>query len=170
MAVALGVAEEGRGLVKKLKFRAVDVIERTCMVKRRPSVACLEWIDPPMAAGNWVPELVDLAGGRNLFGEPGKHSPWLDWGALVTQNPEVIVVMACGFDLKRTRLEMPTLTARLGWGKLRAVKRRQVYLADVSQYFNRPGPRLVESLEILAEMLHPELFKAQHAGTGWERL
>ncbi len=168
VAVALGVAEDGRGLVKKLKFRAVDVIERTCMVKRRPSVACLEWIDPLMAAGNWVPELVDLAGGRNLFGAPGKHSPWLDWGAVVAQNPEVIIVMPCGLDLKRSRQELAMRKARPGWEKLRAVQRRQVFLADGSQFFNRPGPRLVESLEILAEVLHPELFKARHAGTGWE--
>ena len=170
VAVALGVAEHGKALVKKLKFRAVDVIEKSCMVKRRPSVACLEWIEPLMAAGNWVPELVDLAGGRNLFGEPGKHSPWLAWEAVVKANPEVIVVMPCGFDLKRTRQEMAALTSLPGWGKLRAVKRQQVFLADGSQYFNRPGPRLVESLEILAELLHPESFPAKHASSGWERL
>lgn len=169
VAETLGVCEQGKALVKKLKFRAVDLIEKSCMVKRRPSVVCIEWIEPPMAAGNWVPEMVDLAGGRNLFGEPGKHSPWLDWGAVVKQDPEVIVVMPCGFDLKRTRQEMSALTSRPGWGKIRAVKRAQVFLADGSQYFNRPGPRLVESLEILAELLHPELFRAKHAGTGWEK-
>ncbi len=170
VAEALGVAEQGKALVKGLKFRAVDVIEKTCMVKRRPSVACIEWIEPLMAAGNWVPELVDLAGGRNLFGQPGKHSPWLEWAALVTENPEVIVVMPCGFDLKRTRQEMAALTSQPGWGKLRAVKRQQVFLADGSQFFNRPGPRLVESLEILAELLHPESLSAKHVGSGWEKL
>ena len=170
VAEALGVADQGKAVVKGLKFRAVDVIEKTCLVQRRPSVACLEWIEPLMAAGNWVPELVDLAGGRNLFGEPGKHSPWLAWEAVVTENPEVIVVMPCGFDIKRTRPEMAALTGRPGWGKLRAVKRNQVFLADGSQFFNRPGPRLVESLEILAELLHPELFTVKHAGSGWEKL
>ncbi len=166
----LGAGESGKTVVKTLKFRAVDVIEKTCMAKRRPSVACLEWIEPLMAAGNWVPELVDLAGGRNLFGEPGKHSPWLPWEAVVKEDPEVIVVLPCGFDLARTRKELAPLMSQPGWEKLRAVKRQQVFLADGSQFFNRPGPRLVESLEILAELLHPELFKAKHAGSGWERL
>lgn len=158
VAEALGpdVLEQGRTLVKCLKGRIADVIVKTAAVKRRPSVACIEWLDPLMAAGNWVPELVELAGGLNLFGEAGKHSPWLNWEAIQEHDPAVIVLMPCGFDLKRTLTELPALMSRPDWSKLRAVRQRRVYVVDGNQYFNRPGPRLVESLEILAELLHPD--------------
>ena len=136
----------------------------------RPTVACIEWIDPLMAAGNWMPELVELAGGANLFGEAGKHSPWMTWEQLVERDPDVIVVLPCGFDLPRTRQEMPALTARPEWPGLRAVRDGRVFLTDGNQYFNRPGPRLVESLEILAEVLHPAAFRFGHERTGWQRL
>jgi iron complex transport system substrate-binding protein len=167
VADALGVSERGRELVKQLKTRVVDVIEKAVQAKRRPSVACIEWMDPLMAAGNWVPELVELAGGQNLFGEPGQHSPWLAWQKLREADPEVLVVMPCGFDLARTRSELNALTSGPGWRKFRAVQSARVYLADGNQYFNRPGPRLVESLEILAEILHPALFTFGHKNRGW---
>ena len=121
-----------------------------------------------MAAGNWMPELVALAGGTNVFGETGRHSPWLEWEALRAADPDVIVVLPCGFDLARTRREMAPLAAQPGFGELRAVRAGRVFLTDGNQYFNRPGPRLVESLEILAEILHPDEFPAKHLGTGWE--
>jgi iron complex transport system substrate-binding protein len=128
----------------------------------RPTVACIEWIDPLMAAGNWVPELVALAGGINLFGEPGKHSPWMTWDDLVRRDPDVIVVMPCGFDLERTKDELPALTTRPGWSELKAVRTGRVWAADGNAYFNRPGPRLVEALEMLAEAVHPEVFQFGH--------
>ena len=165
----LGVAGSARELVRELKGRVADVIVKSAQVTRRPSVACIEWLDPLMAAGNWVPELVELAGGKNLFGEPGKHSPWLDWNALRERNPEVLVVMPCGLDLARTELEMPALTSRLGWSKLRAVQRNNVCVTDGNAFFNRPGPRLVESLEILGEILQPGYFSFGHEGRGWRR-
>jgi iron complex transport system substrate-binding protein len=133
-------------------------------------VACVEWIDPLMAAGNWVPELVELAGGRNLFGEAGEHSPWLDWQPLREADPEIIAVMPCGFDINRIRAELAPLLAQPGWSELRAVREKSVYLTDGNQYFNRPGPRLLESLEILAELVQPALFPARHEGTGWQLL
>src|SRR2546428_765145 len=136
--------------------------------RRRSSVACIGWLDRVMAAGNWVPELVELAGGLDLFGETGKHSPWLNWEAVREHDPECIVLMPCGFDLARTRAEMPALTRRSDWGKLRATTNRRVFLTDGNQFFNRPGPRLVESLEILAEVLHPRALDFGHVGTGWE--
>ena len=123
-----------------------------------------------MAAGNWVPELVELAGGKNLFGEAGRHSPWLDWKSVREKNPDVLIAMPCGFDLARTRAEIGALTSQPDWPKLRAVKTGHVYLTDGNAFFNRPGPRLVESLEILAEILHPDLFKFGHEGKGWARL
>jgi len=168
VAEVLGVAEDGKLLLKQLKTRCVDVIEKSCQAKRRPTVACLEWLDPLMAAGNWIPELVHLAGGENCFGEAGKHSPWMPWNELEKHDPEIIVALPCGFDLARTRREMDVLARHPRWSSLRAVKQRRVNLTDGSQFFNRPGPRLVESLEILAEIFHPELFPTKHRGAGWE--
>jgi iron complex transport system substrate-binding protein len=170
VAEALRLAEEGRAVVKALKNRVVAIIEKACVVKHRPSVACIEWLDPLMAAGNWVPELVELAGGLNLFGEAGKHSPWLNWEAIQEHDPEVIVVFPCGFDLARTRAEIAALTRRPDWAKLRAVKNGRVVLTDGNAFFNRPGPRLVESLEALGEILHPELFRFGHRGKAWQPL
>jgi iron complex transport system substrate-binding protein len=120
-----------------------------------------------MGAGNWMPELVAMAGGEPLFGEAGEHSPWLAWESLREADPDVIVVVPCGFDLARTEAEMASLTARPGWNDLRAVRRERVAIVDGHRYFNRPGPRLVDSLEILAEILHPERFPARRRDAAW---
>jgi iron complex transport system substrate-binding protein len=144
--------------------------ERTTSLKDRPTVACIEWIDPLMAGGNWMPELVTMAGGVNVFGEAGRHSPYLTWQQLCERDPDVIVVLPCGWDIAKARQEMGPLIARPEWPHLRAAKAGRVFLTDGNQYFNRPGPRLVESLEILAEVLHPEDFHFGHQGTGWQRL
>ena len=145
-----------------------QIASRAATAKRRPRVACIEWHEPLMAAGNWVPELVDLAGAENLFGKAGLHSPWMSWEELAASDPDVIITMPCGFDLDRTRQEMYWLTQRPEWNDLRAVRNRAVYLADGNQYLNRPGPRIVESLQILAEILHPAEFPPQLQGIGWE--
>jgi iron complex transport system substrate-binding protein len=135
----------------------------------RPSVACIEWTDPLMAAGNWVPELVALAGGTNLFGTLGHHSPWLEFAALAQADPEVIVCMPCGFDLQQTDQAVQALAAHPEWRNLTAVKTGRVYLTDGNQYFNRPGPRLVDSLEILTEILQPQACHFGYEGKGWRR-
>lgn len=168
VASVLGVSEHGKEVLRALKVRCVDVIEKSCLLAR-PSVACLEWLDPLMGAGNWVPELVELAGGRNLFGEPGKHTGRLKWEDLRAANPDFILALPCGFDLTRTRAEMAALTQKPGWADLKAVRKGRVFQCDGSAFFNRPGPRLVESLEILAEILHPEKFQFGHEGRGWQR-
>ncbi len=170
VADALGAPERGRSAVREFTQRVAEIAERTAHIRERPRVACVEWIDPLMAAGNWMPELVELAGGTSLFGETGQHSPWLEWEALRDADPEVIAVLPCGFDLARTREELPPLLAQAGFENLRAVRDRRVYLVDGNQYFNRPGPRLVESLELLAEMLHPELFGTAHRDSAWQAL
>jgi len=169
VAETLGVLERGVTLVAHLQNRIAAIADQARTIPKPPTVACVEWIDPLMAAGNWVPELVELAGGTNLFGEAGKHSPWMTWPELVARNPDVIIVMPCGFDIARSRVDMPALTHHPEWSTLRAVQTGRVYLTDGNQYFNRPGPRLVESLEILAELLHPTAFCFGHEGTGWER-
>ena len=168
VADALGVPTRGAELVRGLKQRVFAIAAMARTLSPGPTVACIEWIEPLMAAGNWMPELVEMAGGMNLFGEAGKHSPWMKWEELVAKDPNVIVVLPCGFDIKRTREEMPTLTRRPEWSRLRAVRSGRVYLTDGNQYFNRPGSRLVESLEILAEILHPDVFRFGHEGSGWE--
>ncbi|MBE8968280.1 cobalamin-binding protein [Nostocales cyanobacterium LEGE 12452] len=134
------------------------------------TVACIEWTDPLMVAANWIPELVNLAGGQSLFCATGQPSPILPWETLLTTNPDVIVFMPCGFDLNRTRKEANLLTQRPEWEKLHATAAGRVYITDGNSYFNRPGPRLVDSLEILAEILHPEIFQYGYKGTAWELL
>lgn len=170
VADALGTPERGRALVDQLQQRIQGIMERARSLPGRPTVACIEWIAPLMSAGNWMPELVSLAGGVHLFGTAGQHSPYLTWEQLVAEDPEVIFVMPCGWEIARARQEMEPLTCKPEWPRLRAVQAGRVYLADGNQYFNRPGPRLVESLEILAEVLHPEAFSFGHEGTGWQRL
>jgi iron complex transport system substrate-binding protein len=165
VAAALGAPARGDELVASMQARMAATAEAARPLAR-PRVAVIEWIDPLMAAGNWMPELVALAGGTNLFGEAGKHSPWMTFDALVAADPDVIFVSPCGFDLARTRADMPALAERPGWRDLAAVRAGRVFLADGNQYFNRPGPRLVDSLEILAEVLHPSLGGGR---PGWER-
>jgi iron complex transport system substrate-binding protein len=170
VAEALDVPERGADLVARLQGRMRAIEERTTSLTEWPTVACVEWIEPLMASGNWMPELVAMAGGINLFGEPGRHAPWLSWQQLRDADPDVILVLPCGFDIARTRREVPALAGRPEWPALRAVRGGRVYLLDGNQYFNRPGPRLVESLEILAESLHPTAFSFRHEGSGWQRL
>lgn len=170
VAEALEVPERGTELASGLIQRMAAIAEKARSLPERPTVACIEWIEPLMAAGNWMPELVEMAGGVNLFGEAGKHSPWMTWDQLVQWDPEVILVQPCGFDIKRSREEIPALMRKPEWSQLRAVRSRRVYLTDGNQYFNRPGPRLVESLEILAEVLHPTMFRFGHQGSGWQPL
>lgn len=169
VANALGAPERGEKLVARLQARMEAVATRAAVLEQRPTVACLEWLDPLMAAGNWMPELVATAGGDNLFGDAGEHSSWLEWDALLDADPEVIVVLPCGYSLDKTLAEMSTLTDRPTWSNLRAVQNGRVYVTDGNQYFNRPGPRLVESLEILAEIVHPDVFSFGHKGTGWQQ-
>lgn len=169
VADALGVPDKGKALVAQSTARMWAIAEKAKDLPR-PRIATVEWIDPLMSAGNWVPTQIEMAGGENLFGEAGKHSPWMKFEELARANPDVILVMPCGFGIAKTREELPHLTGQPGWNELKAVREGRVYLTDGHQYFNRPGPRLVDSLEILTEILHPEAFKFGHEGTGWERI
>lgn len=159
-------------LVEDLEARIKICEQKTQKLSamERPSVACIEWIDPLMAAGNWIPELVTLAGGQPLFCVMGQPAPQLKWENLVATDPDVMIFMPCGFDLNRTRQETTLLTQRPEWENLHAVQAGRVYITDGNSYFNRPGPRLVDSQEILAEILHPEIFDYGYKGTGWEPL
>ena len=170
VANALGV--KSLRLLEDLEARVKICEQKTqaLSVTERPTVACIEWIDPLMTAANWVPELVTLAGGQMLYSATGQPSPQLSWETLVATDPTIIIFMPCGFDLNRTRQEALQLTQRPEWQNLRAAQSGRVYITDGNSYFNRPGPRLVDSEEILAELLHPEIFEYGYKGTGWEPL
>jgi len=168
VAEALDARARGVELRNELEARMHAIAIAACALPR-PSVALIEWIAPLMAAGNWHPQLIDQAGGQDPFGAPGVHAPMLEWDRLRAVDPDVVVVAPCGFDLERTRSEMGELVERDGWAQMNAVRNRRVYLADGNAYFNRPGPRVVETLEILAEILHPNRFHFGHEGSGWVR-
>jgi len=170
IAEALGVKEQGHELVSQLKQRMNKIAQKTINFPQKPTVVCIEWIEPLMSAGNWMPELIEMGGGINLFGVAGEQSPWMTWEQLLEANPDVILVMPCGFNLARSKAEMSSLSQKPEWSQLNAVQNQQVYLTDGNQYFNRPGPRLVESLEIIAEILHPAHFDFHHQQSGWEQL
>jgi len=170
VAQALGQPRRGEVLIKKLKLRLKNIQQKVRSSWPKPTVACIEWFQPLMAAGNWVPEMVEMLGAKNLFGKAGKHSPWMSWEQLQQKDPDIIILMPCGWDIKRSRHEISVLTQRRGWRNLKAVRQNQVYLADGNQYFNRPGPRLVESFEILAEIFYPQHFPPCHKGSGWQKL
>lgn len=170
--VANATGVDANQLIENLQAR-VKICQQKIQglsISELPSVACIEWIDPLMIAANWIPELVSLAGGQPLFSTAGQASPQLTWETLLASNPTVIVIMPCGFDLERTRQETALLTQRPEWQNLRAVRNHRVYITDGNAYFNRPGPRLVDSLEILAEILHPAIFEYGYKGKGWDRL
>ena len=169
IAEILNVRKKGKELVELIKAK-IDSTEKIVYQKSSPSVAAIEWIDPLMAAGNWVPQLIKVAGGKNLFGEAGKHSPWMKYNDLVEQDPEIIIVMPCGYDIKKSLIEIKTLVSKTGWGSLKAVRNRNVYITDGNQFFNRPGPRIIESLEILLEIIHSDFSESKHIDSGWIKL
>ncbi len=167
VATALDVTDRGEQLAASMERRIEEIGARTASLPRR-RVVTLEWIDPLMAAGNWMPTLLEAAGGEELFGVAGAHSPWLDWEAVRAADPDAIVVLPCGFDLARTRSEAEQLRDLPGWSSLTAVTTGRVALVDGHRFFNRPGPRLVESTEILAEILHPDTFPPRYRDGAWE--
>ncbi len=157
VAEAAGIAARGEETVRGLKARVAAVVERSASVRHRPRVVLLEWLDPPFSCGHWSPQLVRLAGGQELLGREGQKSRTLTWEKVTAAEPEVVFVACCGFDLERTLADTDALRNAPEWRALPAVRTGRVYLADGSQYFSRPGPRLVDSLEILAHALHPDL-------------
>ena len=164
---ALGV--DAQPVRDGLLSRVAAIAERAKALPPK-CVLTVEWSDPPMTAGNWVPELVTLAGGIDTLGADGSHSPRITVDAVAAADPDAIVLMPCGYDLPRTVADGRALLADPAWGDLRAARAGAVYATDGNAYFNRPGPRLVESLEILAEIIHPAHFGFGHEGTGWVRM
>jgi len=168
VAQALGDAAAGDRLVTTLQARLRQRANLVPPARNKPRVACIEWLSPLMAAGNWMPELVELAGGVNVVGIAGQHSPPLSPDELKQANPDLLVLMPCGWDCPKTQQEWAAVKHDPGWQAVRAVQAGQVYVVDGNQYFNRPGPRLVESLEILLEVLHAGTLKFGHQGIAWQ--
>jgi iron complex transport system substrate-binding protein len=170
VAEALGVPERGVILTATMRKRMKGIADQTHALGTKPTVACIEWLDPLIVSGNWMPELVEMAGGVNLFSKANLRSPRIVWEDLKASDPDVLLLLPCGFNIERGKQDLPILKAHPGWEQLKAVRAGRVSLTDGHQYFNRPGPRLVDSLEILAEILHPEHFCFGHEGTGWQRV
>lgn len=157
-------------LVRELKQRISVVRERAAQLSTRPRIVCLEWFDPIYAAGHWVPEMIELAGGHDVLGQKGKPSEKIQWKQVVELSPEVIVLMPCGFDIQRTAIEAATLKHLEGWHDLPAVKSGKVFAVNGHAFFSRPGPRLVDGLEILARIIHPEIFPIQELPDAFQRI
>jgi iron complex transport system substrate-binding protein len=166
---ALGDGVGGRRLADVVGGRLQAVRDAVSEVSRRPRVAMIEWIDPLMGAGNWIPELVEIAGGDPVLGVAGRHSGVVEAETLAAVEPDVVIVSPCGFTIERTEAELGTLRALPGWNDLPAVAEGRVHVVDGHQYLNRPGPRIADSAEIVAEILHPGVFSQRYQGTGWRR-
>ncbi|AMV28100.1 corrinoid ABC transporter substrate-binding protein [Gemmata sp. SH-PL17] len=157
VADTAGVSDRADAVIGALQQRIDSVAARSMRVTERPRVVVLEWLDPPFSCGHWTPELVQLAGGDEVLGRAGQPSRTLTWDEVIAAQPDVLFVACCGFSLERTLVDLPGLCSRPGWANLPAVKTEQVYVTDGNAYFSRPGPRLVDSLEIIAHTLHPDL-------------
>ena len=170
VARATGTEKVAEPLIARFQARIDAVVEKVAGASSRPRVLHLEWADPVMCGGHWVPEMVELAGGVNCFGDKEAGSFRLDWSEMVASQPEVIILMPCGFGVKRALQDLPLLAEKEGWASLPAVRNNRVYVIDASAYTSRSGPRLVVGLEILAEMVHPELFSGMIPEGGALRL
>jgi iron complex transport system substrate-binding protein len=149
-ATALGA--DGDSLVGSMRSK-MDAIASSAPTTRKPRMVIIEWIEPLMAAGNWMPALVAMAGAIDPLGSAGQHSAWITWDDLVRADPDIIVIAPCGFRIEDSQRDLHLLTEDERWQSLRAVRAERVFIADGNQFFNRPGPRLVESLQILAEIV-----------------
>ena len=153
-----GIPDRAREVVRALRARVDAVIAAVRTARTRPRVALLEWLDPPFSTGHWNPELIRLAGGVDGLGREGQKSVRLEWAQVTGWSPEVILISCCGFTAERTLEELHVLERVHGWEDLPAVRDGRVFITDGASYFSRPGPRLVDSLELLAHVIHPDLF------------
>lgn len=170
VARLLGVEEVGRALLSQLKNRFVDIISMTCVFKKRVEVVCLDGVDPMRTVGLWIPDLVEFAGGQSLFSVRGEASKTLAWPAFFRAGPEVVILMLKGMDMAHARDQAAVLARHVEWSQMGAVRNKRVFLTDANHFFTRPGPRLVESLQILAEIIHPKTFHFGGENKYWQRL
>jgi iron complex transport system substrate-binding protein len=146
---------EGHRLAAHLRDRLAAVHTRVQGISHRPRVACIEWLSPLYAAGHWVPEMVQLAGGQDVLAQPGSPSRVVTWDEVLAAAPDVLIVMPCGFSVERTHTELLQMMQQPGQWRLSPALAEHTYLVDASSYFSRPGPRLIDGIELLAAILHP---------------
>jgi iron complex transport system substrate-binding protein len=167
VAAVLDVDGRGERLIEDLQERVDIIRHKLKFMENKPTVVCIEWLEPMMVSGNWVPELISIAGGVSVPAENSKHSPYVKWDDLQQLDPDIIILTPCGFSIERTMKEVSLLLQLPGFVELKAIKNDRFYIADGNQYFNRPGPRIVDSIEILAELIHPKQFIFGYEGNGW---
>ena len=167
---ATGQRLKAEQVIHDLERRKSAVRKRAARLPTRPRVACLEWFDPIYAAGHWVPEMVEIAGGQDVLGRRSEPSAKIDWKKVVELAPDVIVLMPCGFDMPRTLREASALNQLEGWDDLPAVKARRVFAVNGHAFFSRPGPRLIDGLELLAHIIHPKMFPMRESPDALQRI
>ena len=158
---ALGVASKAEKLVQKIRTKMDAVAQKTEKLKNKPRVVCLEWLNPLMVAGNWIPEMVAMAGGVNGITKEGDHTKVVEWAELKNYDPDILILMPCGFKIAQTLENRSDLENLPGFQNLKAVQNKKVFIVDGNTYMNRPGPRILESLHILAGFFYPELFASK---------
>jgi len=158
LGAAMDRSPQAEDFIERAKARLERIADRARTASKRPRVFCLEWIDPLYCSGHWVPEMVELAGGEDRLGRKGSDSVRIPWSQVLEWNPEVLLVNPCGFHLDQAVEQARTLASSPGWSDLAAVRQNAVYAVDASSYFARPGPRVVDGTELLAHLIHPELF------------
>jgi iron complex transport system substrate-binding protein len=167
LATQLGVEKAGTELLELAEERTDIIRHKLKFIVQKPKVVCIEWLSPLMVAGNWTPEIIDIAGGTPVLSEKAKHSPYVDFQSIREEDPDILVIMPCGFSVQRTLQEISLLLELPDWSDLKAVKDQRVYIADGNQYFNRSGPRITDSIEIMAEIINPKQFIFGYEGNGW---
>jgi iron complex transport system substrate-binding protein len=155
VAVAMGVERAAEPVLADLRRRIEDVRQRTASVKSRPRVAVIEWLDPVFCSGHWTPELVEIAGGQEVLGRKGQDSVRLSWTDVAAARPDILVIACCGQDAERARVDWERVKDIPEVKSLPAVGAGNVHIVDGNAYFSRPGPRVVEALEMLVDMIHP---------------
>lgn len=156
---AIGTQEKAKEITDSLKARVEKIRSQLENERDRPRAFCLEWLDPPFVGGHWVPEMVEIAGGENGLGKPGEPSFKTTWEDIVDFAPQMLFIMPCGFDIEKTIDELDVVTSKDEWFQLPCTNKGEIYVVDANSYFSRPGPRIVDGLEILAKAIHPEIIK-----------
>jgi iron complex transport system substrate-binding protein len=169
LANQLGVATTGADLLELFEERINIIHHKLKFITEKPKVACIEWLSPLMIAGNWTPEIIEIAGGVPVLTEKGTHSAYVSFEEILNEDPDIIVLMPCGFPVERTLQEITIMLELPGWSALKAVQQNRIYITDGNQYFNRSGPRITDSIEIMAEIINPKQFVFGYEGEGWIR-
>lgn len=170
VAEVTGRQAEAAALVSQLESRIARISSATSSLRERPRVFCMEWMEPVMAGGHWIPEMIRLAGGTDSLGNAGQPSTAIEWERVVEFAPQILVIMPCGYKISRSVGEIDRLASKHGFYDLPAVQSGQVYVVDSPAFFSRPGPRIVNGLEILAQIIHPQLFSGSFSTGGTMKL